>query len=147
MLRLLYKSKFKKYHSVVFAELPKRNPVAVVKNTKQLRPRSACYTLQAIGMTPNSKGSPTPLAKPTTRRQSQVVDQEAMSVDVVESAIVQRLNDSLDMAVSRAERLYYNCNYMECYKLTEAILKRDPYHSGCLPIHISCQVELKQSNS
>lgn len=74
-------------------------------------------------------------------------DQEAMNVDVIDTQVAQRLNDSLDMAVCRAEKLYYNCNYVECNKLTESILKEDPYHNGCLPIHISCQVELKHSTS
>ena len=27
------------------------------------------------------------------------------------------------------------------------VLKKDPYHTECLPIHISCLVELKESNS
>lgn len=27
------------------------------------------------------------------------------------------------------------------------VLKKDPYHTGCLPIHVSCLVELKQPNS
>lgn len=67
---------------------------------------------------------------------------------VAESGVLMmRLRDSLDMHVAEAERLYYNCDYQQCSQLTEAILKQDPYHTSCLPIHISCQVELKQSNS
>lgn len=26
------------------------------------------------------------------------------------------------------------------------ILKKDPYHSACLPVHIACLVELKKTN-
>lgn len=63
------------------------------------------------------------------------------------SAAMARLEASLDFATSEAERLYYNCDYQRCSALTEVILKQDPYHSDCLPIHIACQVELKQSNS
>lgn len=156
MLRLLYKSKFKKYHSasISAAESVKKYQPASSKNTKQLRPRNIGYAPQQILSTPNNRGSPFALANSggnrTTRRQSSQVaaaDQEAMNVDVIDSQIAQRLNDSLDMAVCRAEKLYYNCNYVECNKLTESILKEDPYHNGCLPIHISCQVELKHSTS
>ncbi|KAJ8669052.1 hypothetical protein QAD02_000311 [Eretmocerus hayati] len=56
------------------------------------------------------------------------------------------LKDNLDMQVSKAERLYYNCNFHQSFSLTESILKSDPYHSGCLPLHIACLVELKKTN-
>lgn len=26
------------------------------------------------------------------------------------------------------------------------ILKKDPYHNSCLPVHIACLVELKKTN-
>lgn len=68
-------------------------------------------------------------------------------MESVDSVIVAKLKNSLDLQVAEAERLYYNCDYQRCSLLTEAILKKDPYHDACLPIHISCQVELKQSNS
>ncbi|XP_015514715.2 cell division cycle protein 16 homolog [Neodiprion lecontei] len=61
--------------------------------------------------------------------------------------VTDRLMDNLDMEVSRAERLYYNCDYQQCFSLTERILKKDPYHSTCLPVHIACLVELKKSNA
>lgn len=67
--------------------------------------------------------------------------------NIDENSIYSRLQHSLDFVVAQAERLYYNCDYQKCNNLTESILKQDPYHSACLPIHISCQVELKQSNS
>ncbi|XP_054280788.1 cell division cycle protein 16 homolog [Macrosteles quadrilineatus] len=57
-----------------------------------------------------------------------------------------RLSDNLDLEVARAERLYYSCAYRQCFLLTEDILKKDPYHTTCLPIHISCLVELKKIN-
>ncbi|XP_021915028.1 cell division cycle protein 16 homolog [Zootermopsis nevadensis] len=56
------------------------------------------------------------------------------------------LAPNLDLAVARAERHYYNCNYQQCSHITEDVLKKDPYHSGCLPVHISCLVELKKVN-
>lgn len=56
------------------------------------------------------------------------------------------LNDNLDIVVGIAERHYYNSNYMMCYKLTNATLNSDPFHEACLPVHISCLVQLKKSN-
>ncbi|KAG8310650.1 anaphase promoting complex subunit cdc16 [Homalodisca vitripennis] len=58
-----------------------------------------------------------------------------------------RLVDNLDLEAARAERLYYACSYRQCFSLTQEILKKDPYHTTCLPIHISCLVELKDVTS
>jgi hypothetical protein len=33
------------------------------------------------------------------------------------------------------------------FSLCCSVLNKDPYHSGCLPVHISCLVELKKVNS
>ncbi|XP_068240729.1 cell division cycle protein 16 homolog [Palaemon carinicauda] len=57
------------------------------------------------------------------------------------------LVSNADFITAQAEKLYYNCNFAQCHRLTQEVLKKDPYHTGCLPIHISCLVELKQSNS
>ncbi|XP_058792330.1 cell division cycle protein 16 homolog [Phymastichus coffea] len=61
--------------------------------------------------------------------------------------VTDRLRHNLDIQVSEAERLYYNCDYHQCFSLTESILKSDPYHSGCLPVHIACLVELRKTNA
>ncbi|XP_054003924.1 cell division cycle protein 16 homolog isoform X4 [Hylaeus anthracinus] len=61
--------------------------------------------------------------------------------------VTDRLLGNLDMEVSKAERLYYNCDYHKCFSLTERILKKDPYHNSCLPVHIACLVELKKTNA
>lgn len=61
--------------------------------------------------------------------------------------VTHRLLGNLDMEVSKAERLYYNCDYHKCFSLTERILKKDPYHNSCLPVHIACLVELKKTNA
>lgn len=53
---------------------------------------------------------------------------------------------NLDLQAARAERLFYACHYDQCYKLTEEILKADPFHKRTLPLHISCLVDLKKSN-
>uniref|UniRef100_A0A1B6CSF2 Cell division cycle protein 16 homolog n=1 Tax=Clastoptera arizonana TaxID=38151 RepID=A0A1B6CSF2_9HEMI len=57
-----------------------------------------------------------------------------------------RLNNNLDLAVAQAERYYYACNYKQCFNITEDVLKKDPYHTTCLPVHIACLVELKKVN-
>lgn len=61
--------------------------------------------------------------------------------------VTDRLLGNLDMEVTEAERLYYNCDYHKCFSLTERILKKDPYHNSCLPVHIACLVELKKTNA
>lgn len=62
-------------------------------------------------------------------------------------SITDRLENNLDIQVAKAERLYYNCDYQQCFNLTERILKKDPYHSSCLPVHIACLVELRKTNA
>uniref|UniRef100_T1JHN4 peptidylprolyl isomerase n=1 Tax=Strigamia maritima TaxID=126957 RepID=T1JHN4_STRMM len=61
--------------------------------------------------------------------------------------IVENLSENLDLLINVAERQYYNCDYAECFKITNSVLNRDPFHSDCLPIHIACLVELKKSNA
>ncbi|KAK8395649.1 hypothetical protein O3P69_005634 [Scylla paramamosain] len=60
---------------------------------------------------------------------------------------VAALGTNADFLTAQAEKLYYNCNFSQCYRLTQEVLKKDPYHTECLPIHISCLVELKQANT
>ncbi|XP_031573394.1 cell division cycle protein 16 homolog [Actinia tenebrosa] len=62
-------------------------------------------------------------------------------------ATLDSLNDNLDIVVNMAERHFYNCSYSMCHKMTSAVLNSDPYHESCLPIHISCLVELRKANS
>ncbi|KAB7499595.1 Cell division cycle protein 16-like protein [Armadillidium nasatum] len=57
------------------------------------------------------------------------------------------LETNLDFVTTEAEALHYNCDFNRCFKLTQRVLQRDPYHPECLPIHIACLVELKQANS
>lgn len=54
--------------------------------------------------------------------------------------------DNLDIQEAEAERHYYACAYKDCFQITESVLKQDPYHPECLPIHIACLVELEKSN-
>lgn len=97
--------------------------------------------------------TPTSISTPNVARnndknllKSVQVEQEETQIET-DKTHINRIKESLDLYVGEAERLYYNCDYQNCCELTELILKEDPYHSGCLPIHISCQVELKQSVS
>ncbi len=61
-------------------------------------------------------------------------------------AIRPSLTQNVSLEVALAERHYYNCDYNACCEISTAVMKKDPFHEGCLPIHISCLVELKQSN-
>ena len=66
---------------------------------------------------------------------------------VIPKAIESSLKMNTDFIVSKAERHFYNCDYANCFKLTSLIMEEDPFHSDCLPIHISCLIELKKTNS
>jgi len=56
------------------------------------------------------------------------------------------LRDNPDLQVCLVERMFYNCDYHSAYKLSSSVIKLDPYHAGCLPIHIALLVELKKTN-
>ena len=56
------------------------------------------------------------------------------------------LSHNSDFIVAKAERHFYNCDYVQCFSLTSSVMKEDPFHTDCLPIHISCLVEMKKSN-
>lgn len=73
--------------------------------------------------------------------------QSLITCNVMGVSVTHRLSDNLDMEVAKAERLYYNCDYHQCFSLTGKILKKDPYHNSCLPVHIACLVELKKTNT
>ncbi|XP_025422484.1 cell division cycle protein 16 homolog [Sipha flava] len=59
---------------------------------------------------------------------------------------VELMMDNLDIQEAEAERHYYACAYKDCFQITQSVLKQDPYHPECLPIHIACLVELEKSN-
>lgn len=73
-------------------------------------------------------------------------DSPAAVANISLADIYPNLATNLDLIVSQAERHYYNCNYRECFRITEEVLRKDPYHEGCLPVHIACLVELKKVN-
>ncbi len=56
------------------------------------------------------------------------------------------VSNSLDVIVCMAEKQFSKCDFQMCFKMTSQVLQKDPLHSACLPLHISCMVELKKSN-
>ena len=54
------------------------------------------------------------------------------------------LTKNLDVATALAERHYYNGELKTSYNYAEAIMKRDPFHSHCLPLYISLLVLMKK---
>ncbi|GBN59393.1 Cell division cycle protein 16 [Araneus ventricosus] len=60
---------------------------------------------------------------------------------------ISMLAENLDIGTALAERCYYNCDYEQCFQITTAILNKDPFHLNCLPIHISCLMELDKTNA
>jgi anaphase-promoting complex subunit 6 len=142
ILLALYESKLKKYHTPSAGRITENKMVAELISV-------------SIPSLPNTPVvTPTSISTPNVARNNDKnlikseMKVEQMHVEgAVDKTTLSKLRDSLDMQVAEAERRYYNCDYQQCSELTEAILKEDPYHSGCLPVHISCQVELKLSNS
>lgn len=69
------------------------------------------------------------------------------SVDVLTSeAALKILEESVDVKVSKAEELFYNCEYKKCLKIINEIFDRDPYHKRTLFVQIGCLMELKDAN-
>ena len=66
---------------------------------------------------------------------------------IVPKALEPSLVMNSDFVVAKAERHFYNCDYAQCFSLTSSVMKDDPFHTECLPIHISCLVELKKPNN
>lgn len=138
VILLLYKSKLKKYH----APTKMTTPLDFAKNTKEHflnyhLPNSILdvSTPAVVISTPNDEST---CSMPKIQLSGGSVKRENN---------LNLLNNSLYINVAQAEKYYYDCDYQQCSILTEKVLKQDPYHMACLPIHISCQVELKESNS
>ncbi|XP_057663630.1 cell division cycle protein 16 homolog isoform X2 [Diorhabda carinulata] len=133
ILYVLYGSKLKKYHT--HTNKPSTfddKSIDITNNPHPSTVRTPSIVITSSVLKNNDKNT-----KKTDENDQMHVDDNSASI---------KLKNSLDLRVAEAERLYYNCDYRSCSALTENILKIDPYHDGCLPIHISCQVELKQSN-
>ena len=64
----------------------------------------------------------------------------------VPKTLVSTLNLNTDLIIAKAERHFYNCDYTQCHRLTTSVMKNNSFHADCLPIHISCLVELHKPN-
>ncbi|XP_019868674.1 cell division cycle protein 16 homolog isoform X2 [Aethina tumida] len=157
VLLTLYESKLKKYHTPTQPKSIEGNILfgSTPCSTRIFEKRSQ-QTFPSLPATPISTfpSSPVPKTPNTTRNEKDEMPEDKPPVESMvteeqaadSSVVMTRLKDSLDLHVAEAERLFYNCDYRQCSQLTDAILKQDPYHTSCLPIHISCQVELKRSS-
>lgn len=45
--------------------------------------------------------------------------ESSVTCNVMGISVTDRLADNLDMQVAKAEKLYYNCDYHQCFSLTE----------------------------
>ena len=51
-----------------------------------------------------------------------------------------------ELLLHQSERYFYNCDYQACFQITSSLMKNDPYNGACLPIHVSCLIELEKPN-
>nr|XP_018908730.1 PREDICTED: cell division cycle protein 16 homolog [Bemisia tabaci] len=56
------------------------------------------------------------------------------------------LEESCDILIAKAQRLYYECRYQQCFDIVDQVLKRDIYHPSALLLRIVCLVELNKTN-
>ena len=56
------------------------------------------------------------------------------------------LKDNSDVRVWQVERLYYNCDFHQAFKLSSELLKNDPYHPTCLPVHVALLLEMEKTS-
>ncbi|KAK9882233.1 hypothetical protein WA026_019747 [Henosepilachna vigintioctopunctata] len=153
VIKLLYESKLKKYHA----------PTSISKfTTKTLHADPILLQdglllnitpnhISNLTSTPNFISSPsisTPNIPKTIddnkRKEKNLKTMETDSLDD-RNLCLEKLKGNNDILVSQAEAFYYNCDFQKCSNLTDSILKQDPWHTACLPIHISSQVELKET--
>ncbi|ALC46019.1 cdc16 [Drosophila busckii] len=57
------------------------------------------------------------------------------------SECLMRVQRSTDLMASEAEKCFYDCDYKQCLKILNELLKVDPFHNSALTIQISCLVE------
>lgn len=54
---------------------------------------------------------------------------------------LQRVQRSTDLLAAEAEKCFYDCDYKQCLKILNGLLKIDPFHNNALTIQIACLVE------
>ena len=52
-----------------------------------------------------------------------------------------------DVRISLAERLYYNCDHLSAFTITSQIMREDPLHHRCIPLHVALLVDLRKTNA
>lgn len=62
------------------------------------------------------------------------------------SSVPWSLQDNMDVVACRADYLYHQGHYQQCYALTTGLLARDPYATEHLPLHLAAALELRQKN-
>lgn len=151
LLLTLYESKLKKYQTPIqqLLDVPCQNVGSNSSNVVESSPFTPFSMVAPISIsTPNTvKNNDKNIPKTEGRKPREQDDSQKMHVEYPENSLLIKLKRNIDMQVADAERFYYNCDYQKCSQLTDSLLKEDPYHEICLSVHISCQVELNQSNS
>ncbi|XP_019532299.3 cell division cycle protein 16 homolog [Aedes albopictus] len=90
-------------------------------------------------------GSGTATRQETPYRINRPISMKSPSAINLQSC-VDRLDNCVDLVVSKAEKYFYNCDYKKCMQVIDEILKRDPYHKRSLTVQIGCLMELKDFN-
>lgn len=154
ILKFLYESKLKKYHET--STVPK-STIKISHADRMLLDSNVQLNITPCAisnLTPNFLSTPSvstpnlpvPKIEDVKRNDKNIGIMEVESSNEVENVCLEKLKENLEIVSSQAERYYYNCEFFECSNLTNYILNEDPWHMACLPIHISCYVELKDSN-
>eukprot|EP00055_Hartaetosiga_balthica_P007037 m.23692 g.23692 ORF g.23692 m.23692 type:complete len:569 (+) comp5573_c0_seq2:48-1754(+) len=63
------------------------------------------------------------------------------------SDLEKALAENSDIMVFEATRLFNRGKFDECLELSSRVLDTDKFHEKCLPVHISCLVELQEVNT
>lgn len=156
ILRFLYESKLKKYHETAVII---KSTVKIAHADHMLLDSNVQLNITPCvisNLTPNFLSTPSVSTPnlPMPKSEEELVNNDknlkSMEVDTIHEVgkiCIEKLKENLEIVTAQAERYYYNCEFHECANLTNQILIEDPWHIPCLPIHISCYVELKESNS
>ncbi|ENN74493.1 hypothetical protein YQE_08938, partial [Dendroctonus ponderosae] len=126
ILRNLYAMKMKKYHTPT-APLNREGLILLTDN-KLASSTPGC--IKSLPLSPSLHVSPCSISIPMVANNKVKKASDKMQVDATDYWDLGKFQDSLDLKVSQAEILYYNCDYQNCVALTESILKKDPYHDG-----------------
>lgn len=74
----------------------------------------------------------------SSRRRSRDHDTDTL-IPIAEC--LDRVQRSTDLMAAEAEKCFYDCDYKQCLKILNELLKVDPFHNTALTIQIACLVE------